>query len=172
VKRTGIEDELRQGGEDDLERLENIRELVSLATKYDGLPGASSCEKLLEEAALQSDQDALDAKEGREGVKLMTVHAAKGLEFAYVFISGLEEGLFPHERLSNERIDEEEERRLFYVALTRAQKKVFLSYAGLRTVFGAQRVNEPSSFLKDLSDEYLESANPQESGFERTVYLD
>ncbi len=172
AKASGLEEELKQGGETELERLENIRELVSLAIKYDGHAGTEGAEKLLEEAALQSDQDTLDQKEGQGGVKLMTVHAAKGLEFAYVFIAGLEEGLFPHERLSNEKIDEEEERRLFYVALTRAQKKIYLSFAGLRTVFGSQRVNEPSSFLRDLSDQYLVSANPQESGFERTVYLD
>lgn len=172
ARASGLEEELRQGGETELERLENIRELVSLAVKYDAHPGTPGAERLLEEATLQSDQDALDEKEKQGGVKLMTVHAAKGLEFAYVFIAGLEEGLFPHERLGNERIDDEEERRLFYVALTRAQKKVFLSFAGLRTVFGSQRVNEPSSFLRDISDAHIVSANPQESGFERTVYLD
>lgn len=171
LERSELAATLKAGGEEGLERLENIRELVSLAAKYDALPGHEGAEKLLEEAALHSEQDALDAK-SMHGVKLMTVHAAKGLEFACVFIAGLEEGLFPHERLSDERIDEEEERRLFYVALTRAEQKVFLSYAGLRTVFGAQRVNEPSSFLSDISDAYLESANPKESGFERTIYLD
>lgn len=169
---SGLEAEMRQGGETELERLENIRELVSLAIKYDTLPGLEGAEKLIEEAALQSDQDALKEKEEQHGVKLMTVHAAKGLEFAFVFIAGLEEGLFPHARLSNERIDEEEERRLFYVALTRAQKKIFLSFAGLRTVYGSQRVNEPSSFLRDISEAHIVSANPQESGFERTVFLD
>lgn len=169
---SGIEAEMRQGGETELERLENIRELVSLAIKYDALPGLEGAEKLIEEAALQSDQDALKEKEEQHGVKLMTVHAAKGLEFAQVFIAGLEEGLFPHARLSNERIDEEEERRLFYVALTRAQKKIYLSFAGLRTVYGSQRVNEPSSFLRDISEAHIVSANPQESGFERTVFLD
>ncbi|MFK5283534.1 3'-5' exonuclease, partial [Lacticaseibacillus paracasei] len=66
----------------------------------------------------------------------MTVHSAKGLEYPYVFISGLEEGLFPHERLDDTGIDHEEERRLFYVALTRAAKKLFLTYAHLRTIYG------------------------------------
>ncbi len=173
VRASGLEEELKQGGEQELERLENIHELVSLATRYDVYEGLEGAEKLLEDATLQSDQDALDDKDqNKEGVKLMTVHAAKGLEFPYVFITGLEEGLFPHERLSDERTDEEEERRLFYVALTRAQKQVYLSYAGIRTVFGAQRVNQPSSFLSDISDAYLKSANPTESGYERTVYLD
>ncbi len=173
VQASGLEQELKKGDESDQERLENIRELVSLATRYDGYEGLEGAEKLLEDAALQSDQDALDKEDaGKRGVKLMTVHAAKGLEFPYVFISGMEEGLFPHERLSNERTDNEEERRLFYVALTRAEKKVFLSFAGLRTVFGSQRVNAPSSFLSDISEAHLVSANPEESGYERTVYLD
>ncbi len=173
VKRTGIEDELRGGGETEQERLENIQELVSLATQYEAYTGLDGAEKMLEDATLQSDQDALDDKnEQKSGVKLMTIHAAKGLEFAYVFITGMEEGLFPHERLSSEKIDEEEERRLFYVALTRAMKKVFLSFAGIRTVFGSQRFNTPSSFLEDISDAHMVSANPQESGHERTVYLD
>jgi len=173
VKRTGMEDELRQGGETEQERLENIHELVSLATQYAEYTGLDGAEKLLEDATLQSDQDALDDKnEQKSGVKLMTIHSAKGLEFSYVFITGMEEGLFPHERLSSEKIDEEEERRLFYVALTRAMKKVFLSFAGIRTVFGSQRFNTPSSFLDDISSDHMVSANPTESGHERTVYLD
>lgn len=170
---SGLEDTLKRGGEEEQERLENIHELVSLATRYDSYEGLEGAQKMLEECALQSDQDALDEKDPRtEGVKLMTVHAAKGLEFPYVFIAGLEEGLFPHERLSDERTDEEEERRLFYVALTRAEKKVYLTFAGLRTVFGAQRVNTPSSFLEDITSDYIESENPTESGYERTIFLD
>lgn len=170
VRASGIEAELKGGGETEQERLENIRELASLATRYDHLKDLEGVEKLLEEAALHSDQDALS--EATQGVKLMTVHAAKGLEFSSVFITGLEEGLFPHERLSNERIDEEEERRLFYVALTRAKERVYLSFAGIRTVFGSQRVNAPSSFLEDIDKAHMVSANPEESGYERTVYLD
>ena len=108
-------------------------------------------------------------------VRLMTVHAAKGLEFSAVFISGLEEGLFPHERLDDGKTDKEEERRLFYVALTRAEKKIFLTYAHMRTIFGSQRINVPSSFLNDISKEHVETGNPiggQGSGYETTVYLD
>lgn len=148
---TGIEAHLKNGGEEGLERLENLRELVTLATGYHEYEPEEAVERFLEDAALQSDQDELKNKEEEDAVRLMTVHAAKGLEFPYVFITGLEEGLFPHERLSDERMDEEEERRLFYVALTRAEKKVFLTFALLRTIFGAQRVNMPSSFLHDIS---------------------
>ena len=176
IKRTGIEADLRKSGtEDDLERLENLQELVTLATAYDELDAQEGVEALLENAALQSDQDELQSKEERDAVRLMTVHAAKGLEFPYVFIAGLEEGLFPHERLDDKGIDLEEERRLFYVALTRAQKKVFLTYAHMRTIFGSQRVNVPSTFLNEISNEYIETEGRQgggESGYEATIYLD
>ena len=106
----------------------------------------------------------------------MTIHAAKGLEFAHVFICGLEEGLFPHERLDDTGIDHEEERRLFYVALTRAIKKLYLTYAHMRTIYGSQRVNIPSSFLNDISTDLVESENPGgrggPSGYETTIFLD
>lgn len=172
MKRTGIEEYYRKDGAEGMERLENIRELVSLAIKYSEYEALEAIEHLLEDAALGSDQDELKEKEEFDAVRLMTIHASKGLEFPYVFITGLEEGLFPHERLGDEHIDTEEERRLFYVALTRAKKKIFLSYAHIRTIFGSQRVNTPSSFLKDIRSELIEESNPTESGFERTVYLD
>ena len=136
IKRSGMETDFKKNGtEDDLERLENLQELVSLATRYDELAPEEGVEALIENAALQSDQDELQNKEEKDAVRLMTVHAAKGLEFPYVFIAGMEEGLFPHERLDDKGIDKEEERRLFYVALTRAEKKVFLTYAHMRTIY-------------------------------------
>lgn len=170
VKRSGMEDVFRKGGEEDLERLENIRELVSLSLRYDEYEPLVACERLLEDAALQSDQDELE--ESRPAVRLMTVHASKGLEFEHVFITGMEEGLFPHERLDTEAIDEEEERRLFYVALTRAKKRVHLSFSSMRTIFGSKRINMPSSFLRDIGDELMVSANPTESGYEKTIEID
>jgi len=178
ISRTGIETELKKNGtEDDLSRLENLRELVTLATRFDQLDPEEAVESLLETAALQSDQDELEDKTERSAVRLMTVHASKGLEFPYVFISGLEEGLFPHERLDDGEIDHEEERRLFYVALTRAGTKVFLSYAHMRTIFGSQKINLPSSFLNDISTDYIKSDKrngwgTNSSGYETTVYLD
>lgn len=172
MRQTGIEDMYKKDGEEGLERIENIRELVSLGTKYREYGPEEAIEHLLEDSALGSDQDELKEKEEFDAVRLMTIHSAKGLEFPYVFITGLEEGLFPHEKLGEERVDEEEERRLFYVALTRAKKKVYLSYAHIRTIFGSQRVNAPSSFLHDIRSELLESSNPEESGYERTIYLD
>jgi DNA helicase II / ATP-dependent DNA helicase PcrA len=178
IGRTGMEVELKkQGTEDDLSRLENLRELVTLGTRFDHLGPEEAVEAFLETAALQSDQDEIKDKEVQDAVRLMTVHSAKGLEFETVFICGLEEGLFPHERLDDTRIDHEEERRLFYVALTRAEKKLYLSYAHIRTIYGSQRVNIPSSFLNDIKKEYVQSDTPKgwgstSSGYETTIFLD
>jgi len=175
MKRTGLEEDLRRGGEEGLERLENLRELVTLATRYNEYEPEEAVERFMEDAALQSDQDELKDKEEQDAVRLMTIHASKGLEFPYVFITGLEEGLFPHERLDSEKTDHEEERRLFYVALTRAEKKVWLTFAHMRTIFGSQRINVPSQFISDISDDLMESDNPGgggESGYETTVWLD
>ncbi len=159
VTESGLEAAFKTAGTgEDLERIENLQELVSLATKYDYLPAPQGLEKLIEDAALESDQDGIDA---RRGIKLMTIHASKGLEFQYVFITGLEEDLFPHRRLNEDSLSDgqaEEERRLFYVALTRAKKKLFLTMAGMRTIFGSKRMNVPSEFLGDLDEALLEKA--------------
>jgi len=168
VTESGIEAHLRKGTEEDLERLENIRELVTLASRYDHLPVAEGLEAFLADAALQSEQDELDEK--KSAIRLMTVHAAKGLEFEYVFIAGLEEGLFPHEGLGDETRDNEEERRLFYVALTRARRKLFISYASMRTLFGARQVNVPSEFITDLPEDLIEIEEPHMP--RRVIYLD
>lgn len=154
---SGMEREMLEGGSEDKERLENARELVSLTVRYDGVPGLDALTTFLEETSLQSDQDN-DTKE-KNGVRLMTVHASKGLEFNHVFIVGLEQDLFPHKNIGNRKRskeEEEEERRLFYVAVTRARKKLFLSYAELRTIFGQKQINAPSEFLHDLEEEIAE----------------
>jgi len=157
IEITGIELSLKTGNDEDTERLENIQELVTLATKYDELPIEEGTEKMLTDAALASDQDEL--REEKKGVKLMTVHSAKGLEFDYVFITGLEENLFPHKKYGEENISDEEgeeERRLFYVAITRARKKVYLTYAETRTIFGSKQVNIPSEFVCEIDDDMIE----------------
>lgn len=158
IEHSGIGTALSSGHEEDRERLENVRELVSLAaTRYSGLPGAEGALRLLEDASLASDQDELDApRKERSAVVLMTVHASKGLEFEHVFVTGLEDGLFPHDR-TDEKADDEEERRLFYVALTRAKKQVYLSYAQMRTVFGSRTARIPSEFLLDIDAAYLQA---------------
>ena len=125
----------------------------------------------MEESALTTDQDSLEKKENT--VKLMTVHASKGLEFEYVFITGLEEDLFPHQAIGkSERTpeEEEEERRLFYVAITRAKKKLFLTYAETRTIYGSQQFNMPSRFFADIDNNLLEEEN-FECG-EKIIYLE
>ena len=99
----------------------------------------------------------------------MAVHAAKGLEFDYVFIVGLEQDLFPHGGFSDGKKDMEEERRLFYVAVTRVRQKLFLSYAQMRTIFGQRQVNIPSEFIFDIEEEFLEAETESN---ERMVYLD
>lgn len=175
MRESGLEEHLRGGNEDDRERLENIRELVTLAAKYDALPPEEGIEKLLADAALASDQDELEVDQN--AVKLMTVHAAKGLEFDYVFVSGLEQDLFPHRRIGTagvSREEEEEERRLFYVAVTRARKKLFLTCASLRTIFGARQVNTPSEFLTDIDAAYVdeELGGGGDSFGGKIIYLD
>lgn len=158
IKKTGLEKELKEGTDEDKERLENIYELATLALKYDILPLGEGIEKLLEEASLASDQDELN--KNQDAVKLMTVHSAKGLEFDFVFITGMESGLFPHKKIDEKRLSEsekEEERRLFYVAMTRARKKVWLSYAEARMIFGSLQINIPSEFLSDIDDSLIEA---------------
>lgn len=167
IEETGLAASYREGDYEDEERLENLRELVSVATKYDTLPKGDGVDLLLEEAALQSDQDELSIREQmkKEGVKLMTVHAAKGLEFNTVFIVGLEDGLFPHERDGDDSVDHEEERRLFYVALTRARRVVYLTYALSRRIFGTMSSNMPSEFITELDPALTEVV--QHTGFNR-----
>ncbi|MEK7558443.1 MAG: UvrD-helicase domain-containing protein [Patescibacteria group bacterium] len=166
IKESGIEKLLREGTEEDKERLENAYELSALASRYDALPQGEGIDKLLEDAALFSDDDT-SGKKGNGGVKLMTVHAAKGLEFSHVFITGLEQDLFPHIRLGEvdmSKEDSEEERRLFYVALTRAEEKLYLSYTMMRTKFGSRQINTPSEFIFDIPPELMEKEERAEIG--------
>jgi DNA helicase-2/ATP-dependent DNA helicase PcrA len=153
---SGLRAEYESEGEQGIERIENVGELATLASLYDTLPLGEGVQKFLEDAALRSDSDAL--AESPEGVRLLTVHASKGLEFRAVFIVGLEEGLFPHERASRSAKieDAEEERRLFYVALTRAKERIYLTHAQSRTIFGSRNINMPSQFLFDIPHELIE----------------
>ncbi len=176
LKETGLENGLSLGGEEEQERIENLYELVTLATKYDTLPIEEGIQKLLEDAALASDQDSLMHKSDGVRVRLMTVHAAKGLEFETVFITGLEDGLFPHKSFGESGVSQEhkeEERRLFYVAITRAKKRLFLSYASVRTIFGSRNMTVPSEFLSDIPEELMgvEEGRSKEFGVGKIVYL-
>lgn len=145
-----------EGNADDRERFENVEELASVAARYDDVQGQEGIALFLAEAALASDQDEMDMPaQAGQGVTLMTVHAAKGLEFDTVFVSGMEEGLFPHEGIGENppaggNRDEEEERRLFYVAMTRAKTRLFLTLARMRKIYGSDYIAVPSSFLADI----------------------
>jgi DNA helicase-2/ATP-dependent DNA helicase PcrA len=167
ITESGLESLFLKGGEEGSERMENIKELVTLATKYDHMDPPEGAEKLLEDAALATEQDSLDnpSAGGARSVSLMTVHASKGLEFDVVFIAGLEEGLFPHSRHNDGESDPEEERRLFYVALTRARKQVYLVCAATRMMYGTREISAPSEFLQDINPKYIhETFSPHLSG--------
>ena len=147
----------KEGGE----RLENLDELINAATSFvqeesDTLANPADADPLasfLAHASLEAGEH--QAGEGQEAVQLMTVHAAKGLEFDVVFITGLEHGLFPHDNSTQERDGLEEERRLMYVAVTRARKRLYLTHAQTRMLHGQTRYCVPSMFLEELPEELL-----------------
>ncbi len=153
IEKSGMRRALfEEGSAEDRERFENVEELASVATRHDQVVGKESIAEFLAESALAGDQDELDQGE-KTGVTLMTVHAAKGLEFGTVFVGGMEEGLFPHQGMGGEKDrDEEEERRLFYVAITRAKERLFLTLARVRKIYGTDTAAEPSSFLADIDN--------------------
>ncbi|PYO48522.1 MAG: ATP-dependent DNA helicase PcrA, partial [Candidatus Rokuibacteriota bacterium] len=130
-------------------RLENLEELVAAAEDFTHAEGESTVEAFLDSVALMSDVDELKEAEAR--VTLMTLHSAKGLEFPVVFLTGLEEGVFPHARSMNDPEEIEEERRLCYVGLTRARDRLYLSYAVHRRIHG-YGVGEPSRFLREMPE--------------------
>jgi DNA helicase-2/ATP-dependent DNA helicase PcrA len=145
--------------------MENVRALVSAAVEYEEEAGEDEGAGLtgfLDRSALVSDADEI----GRErGVTLMTAHLAKGLEFDAVFLPGLEENLFPHARAASANEDLEEERRLLYVAMTRARKRLFLSHAGFRRLRGELLPNPPSRFLEEVPKELLREVRGPGFGF-------
>jgi DNA helicase-2/ATP-dependent DNA helicase PcrA len=150
---TGYEASLRAENTDEAEgRLENLQELVNAAVDYDE-QGLEGLREFIDHSALVSDQDQYkrDAP-----VTLMTVHSAKGLEFPLVFIVGLEDGLFPHSRSATDPAELEEERRLAYVAMTRAERFLYVTHAMKRRVYGEELASEPSQFLNEMPIDLLE----------------
>ena len=137
-------------------RYQNVQELISVADKYEPLEPGVSLSTFLEEISLISDLDTLDERDN--AVTLMTLHSAKGLEFPVVFLSGLEEGIFPHSRSLFEPQELEEERRLMYVGITRAKDHLYLLHARQRMLYGEFKQNAPSQFLQDIPEELLEGA--------------
>jgi DNA helicase-2/ATP-dependent DNA helicase PcrA len=153
IVESGYEAALRGERTDEAEgRLENLQELVNAAVDYDE-QGIEGLREFIDHSALVSDQD--DYKRDAP-VTLMTVHSAKGLEFPLVFIVGLEDGLFPHSRSATDRAELEEERRLAYVAMTRAERYLYVTHAMKRRVYGEELASEPSQFLNEMPTEMLE----------------
>ncbi|MDH5480744.1 MAG: DNA helicase II [Nitrosomonas sp.] len=135
------------------DRLENLNELINAATSFVHEAEDDSLAAFLAHASLEAGEH--QAVSGQDALQLMTVHAAKGLEFHCVFLSGLEEGLFPHENSMNEAKGLEEERRLMYVAITRARRRLYLSLAQSRMLHGQTRYNVPSRFLEEIPEHCL-----------------
>lgn len=151
------------------ERIENVHELLTVAKKYDAA-GPAGLAQFLEEVALVQDVDQL--KEGERAVTLMTMHAAKGLEFPVVFITGMEEGLFPHSRTVYAPHELEEERRLCYVAVTRAKERLFITLAKWRNIFGSRTANIPSRFLSEIPEHLLLWQKLEPERWEREESID
>jgi DNA helicase-2/ATP-dependent DNA helicase PcrA len=161
------------------DRVENLQELINAATAFiaeegygqdataatlpgENAPGTVEVSPLaafLSHASLEAGDN--QAQAGQDAVQLMTVHSAKGLEFTSVFITGLEEGLFPHENSINEQNGLEEERRLMYVAITRAKERLYLSHTQSRMLHGQVRYNMPSRFLEELPSDSLKWLTPK-----------
>jgi len=154
LERTGYARYLQDGTEEGQARWENIMELRTVARQYADLPPELALTSFLEEVALVSDVDTLDDQV--DAPTLLTLHAAKGLEFRVVFIAGVEEGLFPHSRSMDDPEQMEEERRLCYVGVTRAKERLYLLRTFRRTLYGESQVSEPSRFLLELPPELVE----------------
>ncbi|MGZ6267915.1 MAG: ATP-dependent helicase, partial [Candidatus Limnocylindrales bacterium] len=148
LEETGYRAMLADGSEEGEERWANLLELRSVTTRYDDLTPDDALDRFLEETALVADQDSYEA--GADAVTLITLHAAKGLEFPVVFIAGLEEGVFPHSRSLDDEKQLEEERRLAYVGMTRAKRRLFLSHAARRATWGSGGLSVPSRFLFEI----------------------
>jgi DNA helicase-2/ATP-dependent DNA helicase PcrA len=144
---------LADGSEDGEDRWANLLELRAVTTRYDDLSPDDALDRFLEETALVADQDAYAG--AADAVTLITLHAAKGLEFAVVFIAGLEEGVFPHSRALDDERELEEERRLAYVGMTRAKRRLFLSHAWRRATWGMGQASVPSRFLLEIPGELM-----------------
>ena len=158
---SGMKQELESEGSLEAEvRLENLEEFKSITKAFEEQEGSVSLEEFLLEISLVSDVE--EYKDDPNRISLMTVHSVKGLEFNYVFVIGLEEGIFPHMNSLMESSDVEEERRLMYVAITRAKDDLHLINARRRTLFGKEQINPTSRFLNEIPKELLETNAPEE----------
>ncbi|MGE3541471.1 MAG: DNA helicase PcrA [Candidatus Tectimicrobiota bacterium] len=160
LTRTGYEAQLQAERTAEAQaRLENLGEMINAADEFDRQSPGASLQDFLEHTALMSDQDSLDDASGT--VVLMTLHASKGLEFPVVFMAGMENGLFPHSRSFDEPVQMEEERRLCYVGMTRAEQRLFLTSAARRRVYGVEQNHTPSLFLSDVPPSCIQDYSAQ-----------
>lgn len=145
-------------------RLENLEEFLSVTQNFENTSDDRSLVAFLTDLALITDIDNLDEEEeSRDQVILMTLHSAKGLEFPVVFIIGMEEGIFPHNRSLTETNEMEEERRLAYVGITRAEEELYLTNARIRTLYGRMNVNPPSRFINEIPEDVLDYLHEAEN---------
>jgi DNA helicase-2/ATP-dependent DNA helicase PcrA len=166
LRESGYLQKLKEEGTDEaISRMENIDELVNVMMELEREGEAASLETFLDKVSLVSDVDLYEDKGNR--VSLMTLHCAKGLEYPLVFIVGMEEGILPHHRRGEEIADLEEERRLFYVGMTRAKERLFLSRAEKRYTFGVGRANLASRFLDEIPMELIQLEEREESPDDR-----
>lgn len=157
IKKTMAEDRSPEG----ISKFENVQEFINAVQEYSDKDEENvSIETFLEEIALATDQD--NDKEGADRVSLMTIHASKGLEYKAVYIVGVEEGLFPSFRSVNNPKDIEEERRLFYVAITRSERQLFINFAQQRMKWGSYNSASPSRFIKEIDEKYIEFESSQD----------
>ena len=155
IRDSGYESKLREERSDEsADRLANLQELLAAMAEFEQTSDEKDAAAFLEQVALISDLERGD--KGRDSVTLMTLHAAKGLEFPVVFVVGMEERLFPHVRALEDHEQMEEERRLCYVGMTRAMKRLFISNARRRRVFGQDQMNPPSRFISDIPGELID----------------
>ena len=161
VKKSGYEAMLKAQKEEGQTRLENLGQLISSVKTYVDQNGDdATLAGFLEEVALISDLDSYD--QDADSVTMMTIHSAKGLEFPYVFVVGMEDGVFPGDMARYNEEDMEEERRLCYVAITRAKKELYLSSSRSRLIFGQTRRNPPSTFLSEIDPDLLDETQSPE----------
>lgn len=165
MEHTGYLEHLRDGTPDAENRVENVRELITVAEEFSHQGAEGSLAAFLEDAALAADADEYD--ESADAVTLITLHAAKGLEFGVVFIVGLEEGICPHSRSVDNPDQLEEERRLLYVGMTRARRRLYLTYTAHRTQYGDAAPRQPSRYFDDLPRELVAGTAPAITGRRR-----
>lgn len=160
LEKSGLKAELESEASLEAEaRLENLEEFKSITKNFEERNGIISLSDFLSEISLVADIE--EHKDRDNVITLMTIHSAKGLEFKYVFVIGMEEGIFPHSRSLNNDDELEEERRLCYVAITRAKKKLWLVSAKRRVLYGLDNMNPTSRFVKEIGDDYIEKEEPQ-----------